>query len=431
LAPLRIAVVQLPAVGADPTAVRLALAAVRGAAEEGARLVLLPAVETPLTAEGRTAWREAAARWAEAARAARVHLAVGLMRPRARAGGRSTTMAALFDPDGRLTALRRRADRPVDSAIGRLGLLVGAEASRPQAARALAEEGVDLLLCVGGFARPGSALAHDDLDPDEHLVARAGENGVAAAMAVRTGGDGPVAVCAGRSVVCDAAGQVLARARGEGADLLVADVEPSPARPRRIPGADGLAPVAARRHEAAIGAVAVAVATGPDHGTWAPAVARLRPRLTVLAARPAASVPEPWLARWREGWARAAVPGGATREMARAYPWRTEERVVDVGGVRAGVLFGDEAAAPEPAAALARAGATLLVLFADALGPEAGLFWGRVRAAEEGLAVVVAHRLGGGLIDRGGRLLERNPGRGTWIGFAPVHAAPDCVRGDG
>lgn len=438
---LRVAAAQLAArpPGSAEASLDAIGAAVQEAADRGAEVVVLPETIYPGVARGRAdaldalppTWDAAVARLGEAARAAGIYAVVGMARPGGDSGEPARNLAALFDPAGHLAGsvakrvlgpLDRGAVRPgeetapVDTTLGRLGLLVGGDVDPPEVARGLAVGGASVLLVPAARALAGDPEHPDDLDVDVMLPARARENATPLVVANRVGTERSLVRYDGRSAIYDIDGSRLAMASPDRAEVVVADVRVGGMSARRILGADFPLPrVKLGRHRRAVFA---AVAAGPDHGSWAQAARTLRAAILVAPRAPAGEPPEPWLARVGDGRALLALPGKAVREIARTATWRTGHRVVEAGMATLGILFAEEVRAPEPARLCMAAGAEVVVLFAERIPSTEAIAWARARAVENRVAAIVASRERGVLIAPDGRILAAGPRRESFVASA-------------
>jgi len=290
----------------------------------------------------------------------------------------------------------------VDTAVGRLGLLLGDDLVDPVPARRLAEVGVSALLVPSALeARSREAAAERQVAIDRPR-ARARENGIAVLVADWSGKSGTHRLL-GTTAAYGPGGTRLAMVAPGRAGVCLCELElPLPllrrSRGARLPTTPPHLPPKPRRR------LVVAVAQGPDHGTWVPGAAPFAADLLVAPLPPKGLGPTACVARTSVGRARVMVPGRATREVVRGERFVAGHRVVDAGSVSVGVLFADEITAPEPARLLAAAGAQVLVLFHESLDVEDSRFWSRVRARENGVAVVVSGRPQGTILAPDGRV---------------------------
>jgi predicted amidohydrolase len=145
-----------------------------------------------------------------------------------------------------------RAVEPIDTPVGRLGVLICADGRMPTLARMLVEKGAEMLVMPTAWVTSGrDPEALENIQADVMVAVRARENGVPLVAANKAGVErGAVAYC-GKSAIVDAEGAVLARAPEGDEATLYADV--TVGRPPRPPsalawsrGATGGAPGARR-----------------------------------------------------------------------------------------------------------------------------------------------------------------------------------------
>lgn len=113
---------------------------------------------------------------------------------------------------------------PVDSPVGRLGLLVCADGRIPTIAASLADRGAELLVMPTAWVTSGrDPAALENIQADLMVNVRARENGVPFIVANKSGVElGSVAYC-GKSAVVDAAGAFLARGGERDEAIVVAE----------------------------------------------------------------------------------------------------------------------------------------------------------------------------------------------------------------
>jgi len=212
--------------------------AAQAAAGRGARLLITPEAFTtgyhvPGVAERAQAadgpWREQVARIAREA-----GLAVLYGYPE-RVGDAVYNSAQLIDADGRVLSNYRKSHlygevdtstfvagegdfAVVDLDEVKVGILICYDVEFPEAVRALALAGADLVAVPTALMRPYEVVA------STVVPARAYENQVYVAYANRCGTEDPLAYC-GESCVVGPDGADLARA-GSGEELLLADIDP-------------------------------------------------------------------------------------------------------------------------------------------------------------------------------------------------------------
>lgn len=190
---------------------------------------------------------------------ARVHLVCGVVEE---VGDALFNSAALFDPAGRLIGMARKnflwdcdnrwfaAGDEIsvfDTALGRVGVLICADARAPEIAATLAAKGAELIVQPTAWVdvgRPGAGprveqpAAGDlyNIQPDFLIEARAREFGVPFVCADKSGPEPPLHYV-GQSLLIDAEGRVLKRGPIESEAVIVAEVSPSRARPARVTAA--------------------------------------------------------------------------------------------------------------------------------------------------------------------------------------------------
>ena len=211
--------------------------AATNAAAQGARLLVTPEAFTsgynvPGVAEAAQPadgpWRAAVAKIAQEA-----GLAILYGYPE-RDGDRVYNAAQLVDRDGSVLGVHRKAHlygevdtrtfTPGDGGFGvadldgvRVGILICYDVEFPEAVRALALAGADLVAVPTALMKPYEVVARTV------VPARAYENQVYVAYANRCGSEDPLAYC-GESCVIGPDGADLARA-GSGEELLLADID--------------------------------------------------------------------------------------------------------------------------------------------------------------------------------------------------------------
>ena len=115
----------------------------------------------------------------------------------------------------------------VETAIGRIGILICYDNFFPEPARALMLEGMDLLLL------PTNWPAGREANPDYVVRARARENHLYI-IAANRGGEERGARFFGRSQICGPEGEILAEAAADVPDVIYADIDPSASRERNL-----------------------------------------------------------------------------------------------------------------------------------------------------------------------------------------------------
>jgi len=160
----------------------------------------------------------------EAARRHRVHVAVGLLETHPTIPAVMHNTAVLIQPDGAIGGVYRKAHIPgeekhyfvpgnalpvFDTPLGRLGLLVCADQSFPEAARVLALRGVEILVVPYALRRMPNLELYVGM-----AAARAYENQMYVIACNRVGQDGDI-IFQGRSAIAAPSGELLARAAAE------------------------------------------------------------------------------------------------------------------------------------------------------------------------------------------------------------------------
>jgi predicted amidohydrolase len=254
---MRIAVAQMPGVPVAEWRATLALAEelVRGAANLGAALVVLPECGWPAYCLGSRAEYHRAragglpgpelflARLQRIARDRRIAVCAGYVAEKA---DRLFNAACLIDAGGRLVGTRHKSflwafDRdyfepgaeiePLDTPLGRIGIMICADARLPEIPATLAARGAQLILHPTAWVNAGSPEQPWNPQPDFLIPTRAAELGVPIASASKWGAERDTGFV-GSSLVCDAAGRVVARCGMAGTEVVAAEVELS--TPRRV-----------------------------------------------------------------------------------------------------------------------------------------------------------------------------------------------------
>ena len=227
----------------------LALEAASEAASR-AQLVVLPEATLPAYVLGDdrvddAAIAEGLRRLCEIARAAGSVIVVGAA---VRDGDRLRNGAVVIDADGSLAG---RADKiflwhfdrrwfaggehlaPVETALGKLGVLVCADGRLPTIASALVDGGAQALVMPTAWVTTGrDPLALENFQADLLARVRAYENGVPFVAANKCGAElGMVAYC-GKSQILDRRGEIVAMASEQQPETLVASIELGSGRPR-------------------------------------------------------------------------------------------------------------------------------------------------------------------------------------------------------
>ena len=250
---IRVAALQLSAHQRDaftPSLVDGIVAAVEEASA-GAELVVLPEGTLPSYVLGHSriddgAVRDALDRLSNLARGTRTAIVVGAA---VRSGSGLRNAAVAIDRDGSPAG---RADKlflwhfdrlwfepgdrlePVETAAGKLGILVCADGRLPTIARTLVDRGAEMLVMPTAWVTSGrDPHALENVQADLLARVRAFENGVPFVAANKCGAElGMVAYC-GKSQIVDAFGNVLVLAGERAPETLKAVVETGAAQPYR------------------------------------------------------------------------------------------------------------------------------------------------------------------------------------------------------
>jgi predicted amidohydrolase len=388
---MRVAVAQTPGTRLEEWRATRALLEdlVVQAADRAADLVVLPECVWPAyclsskrayeeaRAAGLPGPEEFLARMARLARERHIAVCAGFV---AENEGRLLNAAVLIDADGHVLGMRHKCflwafDRdcfeagtqiePVAAPFGRIGVMICADARVPEIPATLAARGAELILQPTAWVNAGTAEAPWNPQPDFLIPARAMEFGVPVASASKWGAEGETAFV-GSSLICDADGCVLAQCGPAETRVIVADVQPRPARPPRVSEAEQRMLLSGESQ-------------APPRAAVAPLEVRpLPPEQGIALVR----------ARNADKWQ--AVPGGGKLE---------------VGGVRIGVLAGEQVRSFAPARCLALQGAHVVVVQG-----EAARAFLQARACENRMFVVAVDERGWCAIDPRGRAVRE----GRW-----------------
>jgi len=257
---MRIAVAELPGARLDEWEAVLGRITdrVARAAALGAELLVLPECAFPAYVLGTRAAYDSARRAGlpppdvfiqrlqAAARRWGIALCAGFV---AEEGDALRNAAAVVAADGTVCGVRHKAflwdfDRdyftpaealaPVDTPLGRLGVLICADARLPELPAALVSQGATLLVQPTAWVNAGRPDRPWNPQPDFLIAARAREFGVPIASASKAGWEGGHEFVGG-ALVCDAQGNVAAFDQRDGAAVVCSDVAvpPAPRPPRR------------------------------------------------------------------------------------------------------------------------------------------------------------------------------------------------------
>ncbi len=220
-----------------------ALASLERAAREGAALVVMPEGTVPayvLGTEPVDVEQVEAAR-EDVGRIAKAHGITVVYGTARVSGGRTYNSAAVIGPDGaelgfadkqflwhfdRRWFARGNALEPVDTPVGRLGVLVCADGRLPTIARTLVDRGAEILVMPTAWVTSGrDPHALENAQADLFANVRARENGVPFLAANKCGVErGAVAYC-GKSAIIDAQGRFVARAPEGDPGVIGAEIE--------------------------------------------------------------------------------------------------------------------------------------------------------------------------------------------------------------
>ena len=295
---MRIAVAQTPGTRLEqwPETLTLIENLIGRAADLRADLVVLPECVWPAYCLGsRQAWFDArqtglphsdhfVERLTQLARAKRIAVCAGYVE---QTGERLANAACLIDAAGNLAGMYRKCFlwdfdhdcfepgqeiRPVDTALGPVGLMICADARLPEIPATLAARGARLILHPTAWVNIAGPQRLSNPQPEFLIPARAREFGVPIASASKWGVEGETTFV-GLSLICDAEGNVLAQCGTRETTVVAADVEPvSPRRPQLTDSerAALLSPHAPVRPRADVGPVIVLPLPPGVAGDWSP-----------------------------------------------------------------------------------------------------------------------------------------------------------------
>jgi len=126
---------------------------------------------------------------------------------------------------------------PLDSDIGRIGIMICADARLPEIPATLVQRGASLIVHPTAWVNVGSANALWNPQPDFLVPARAKEFGIAIASASKWGVEGDTTFV-GSSLICDGAGNVLAQCGTRETTVVSAEVGLTRPRASRVRAAD-------------------------------------------------------------------------------------------------------------------------------------------------------------------------------------------------
>lgn len=399
---LRVAVVQSPGVRLEQHRQTLGelLELTQRAASLGAKLVVLPECAFPAYwIRSRQAYAAAlgggmppAAGFLEqmsaCAREQRIHICAGYVDFDGRC---LRNAAALIDDNGRIVGRYAKcflwdfdndwfepgeSISAFDTALGRIGIMICADARLPEIPATLAARGAQLIVQPTAWVNGGRPDRLWNPQPDFLIPARSREHGLPIASASKWGTEGGTTFV-GMSRVCDATGRVLATCSSSQTEVVVADIELPQAGACRVSDAERavlLSAAAPIRPSAQAPPLQVVVAPpgGPLGGG-------------ALPGDPSASMPAALLLHPADGgWSASLLDG--------RRPHQLPERCAGVEPARfastaIGVLDAAAAGRFAPARVLALRGANLLLAYGDS--DTASL---RARAAENRVFVVGARQ---------------------------------------
>jgi len=260
---MRIAVLQMP--GADLTEWRGTLALLDGllaqARAAGATLALLPECVWPAYALGSRAMYAAAraaglpapqelqAHLAGRARELGLYVCAGYVEEH---GDALYNAASLFDPQGRILLTHRKCFlwdfdhdyftpgnelQVADTPLGRVGILICADARLPEIPATLVARGAQLLLQPTAWVNAGTPATPWNPQPEFVIPSRAAEWGVVLASTSKWGTEGDTTFV-GSSLICDASGRTLASCGTRETGIALADGEYGGGRPPIVTGAE-------------------------------------------------------------------------------------------------------------------------------------------------------------------------------------------------
>jgi len=406
----RIAVAQTPGARLEKWRETLALLAdlVRQGAAQGAAIIVLPECVWPAyhigskeayfaaRAGGMPGHREFLDKLSTWAREHNLAICAGYI---AEDGDRLFNAAGLVSAAGRILGVHHKCflwdfDRdwfepgqtiePLDSDIGRVGLMICADARLPEIPGTLVHRGASLIAHPTAWVNVGGPDALWNPQPDFLVPARAKEFGVAIASASKWGAEGDTTFV-GSSLICDAEGNVLAQCGPRETTVVTAEVGLTRPRAPRVRATDR------------------AVLLGPQP-----------PMLRVVIHPPPTSerapAPAPAVAEQHSSPALVIRPGLAAARRAGASP-RAGARTARLVGPRRGAFLlqgiciaavsDEDARGFGPIRALALRGTHVVAVFGDKVDPVIL----RARAAENRVFIVAAGSTGAVVYDPGGKAL--------------------------
>jgi predicted amidohydrolase len=135
---------------------------------------------------------------------------------------------------------------PIDTPVGRLGLLVCADGRIPTIAATLADRGAEVLVMPTAWVTSGrDPNVLENIQADLMVPVRARENGVPFVAANKCGFERESVAYCGKSMLVDASGTVVARASERNEEIVFAELEVG--APRDDIARETIAPVSVRR----------------------------------------------------------------------------------------------------------------------------------------------------------------------------------------
>jgi predicted amidohydrolase len=219
------------------------LALTEEAARGGARLIVLPEATVPAYVLGAqpVAAPELAAAAADVTRIAKAYGTTIVYGGARLVAGKTLNAANVIGPDGADLGFAAKQflwhfDRrwfgagetldPIDTPVGRLGILVCADGRIPTIARALVERGAEILVMPTAWVTSGrDPAAQENIQADLMINVRARENGVPFVAANKCGVELQSVAYCGKSAIVDAAGAFVARAPQDDECVIAGEIE--------------------------------------------------------------------------------------------------------------------------------------------------------------------------------------------------------------
>ncbi len=324
-------------------------------------------------------------------------------------GQRLLNAAALIDREGRICGTHYKSflwafDRdcfepgqrlePIQAGVGRVGLMICADARLPEIPATLASRGAELLLHPTAWVNAGTSQQLWNPQPDFLIAARAAELGLPIASASKWGPEGDETFV-GSSLICDAAGRVLVQCGSSESAVVVAQVELTGARRPQVTDAERAKlltfapPSPAKNDVPSLGIVPLPpMADGAGVDWWKGAGMSEAGAMLGFTFAP------------RERGVAATPVGPADRALFLAAP---SAATLELAGICIAALDGSDAARFAKIRSLALQGLHLAVVF----GSGASTTMLRARACENRVFVLVAEHAGWRLIDPRGHLISQ------------------------